>query len=109
MWRRAAARPKCSCSASTAKEASSWVSSAINESYHTLPKISLDESAVAAIYCRGEVLVKYVGNGLFRNRGCFLHHGRVCPANREVAKAGWQRPVLSHAVPLYGRSAALAG
>src|SRR5713226_6913437 len=52
MWRRAAARPKCSCSASTAKEASSWVSSAINGSYHTLPNISLDESAVAAIYYR---------------------------------------------------------
>ena len=30
IWRRAAARPKCSCSASTAKEANSWVSSAIN-------------------------------------------------------------------------------
>src|SRR3984893_10313614 len=52
MWRRAAARPKCSCSASTAKEDNSWVSSAINGSYHTLRNISLDESAVTAIYYR---------------------------------------------------------
>src|ERR1700687_3686228 len=50
MWRRAAARPKCNCSASTAKEDNSWVSSAINGSYHTLRNISLDESSVMAIY-----------------------------------------------------------
>src|ERR1700726_120265 len=108
MWRRAAALPKCSCSASTAKEDNSRVSSAINKSYHTPHNISLDESAIMAIYYKCRVRGEYVGYGLYRNCGGFLYHGGFCAANREAAKAGRRRSVLLHVISLFNRSAALA-
>src|SRR5450755_1416692 len=52
---------------------------------------------------------EHVSNGLYRDRGGYLHHGSVCPANREAAQTGWRRPVLFHVVSLFDRSAALAG
>src|SRR5258705_6409270 len=72
-WRRAAARPKCRSSARTAKDDRSRVSSCINQSYHRLTIISLDESpATLSTYKHKNRSFHNYVNGLPRNGGGFL-------------------------------------